>query len=300
MINSLGSICVYRVFLLILQILLLGTSSDAKKSHLCIASSCGDIRNISYPFRLKSDPKGCGHSDYELICESNRTVLYLQAGRYYVKSIHYHFYRDKVNFNGVITVVDDGLQEGNCSSLPHHSLMDSNLSGIYGSLPYMGNSVVFVKCSQPAASSWYVDTKTCIGGAYSTGMSPDFSQTEVYSYAFRGFLGPAIFGCGGSRASEIEDSCTITMMTFASISFSISYQGRDRFYCGRSSYKDIHNDMAKGFNLSYQSSTSGTSEFCFWGFDYRWTCNSYESNTPMVAVVARYALPYVPFFLGTD
>ncbi|KAL3714276.1 hypothetical protein ACJRO7_006240 [Eucalyptus globulus] len=293
MINSLGSSCMYRVFLLILQILLLGMNSNAKNSHLC-TSSCGNIRNISYPFRLKSDPKGCGHSDYELICERNRTVLYLQVGRYYVKSIYYDFYRDKVNFNGFIKLVDDGLQEGNCSSLPHHSLMNSNLSRIYPYYPFSSGLVVFVKCSRPAASSsWYVDTKPCIGGAYSTGMSPDFSQTEVYSYAFRGSSG-SVFVCGGS-ASDIEDSCTITMMTLASNSF--SDWRSTQCYRGRSSYnyEDIHNGMAQGFNLSYWSSSMGMSEFCFLGFNYRGRCTTYDPNTTtMVAIVATDALPYFP------
>ncbi|XP_039160618.1 uncharacterized protein LOC120289580 [Eucalyptus grandis] len=212
-----------------------------------------------------SDSESDSNSDFEV------TVKRKGAGRYYVKSIHYDFYGDKVNFNGVIKLVDNGLQEGNCSSLPHHSLMNSNFRGFYPYDPFFSGSVVFVKCSRPAASSssWYFDTKPCIGGAYSTGTSPDFSQTEVYSYAI---IGESF----ELSASVIEDSCTITMMTLASNSF--SDWGRDQYYRGRSSYKDIHNDMAQGFNLSYRSSSSGISWFCFCGFNYRGRCSEHNSS----------------------
>ncbi|KAL6321772.1 hypothetical protein AAG906_035290 [Vitis piasezkii] len=40
----------------------------ASENQPCRPSSCGDIQNISIPFRLKGDPLGCGHPDptYEL------------------------------------------------------------------------------------------------------------------------------------------------------------------------------------------------------------------------------------------
>ncbi|XP_030467109.2 PR5-like receptor kinase [Syzygium oleosum] len=293
MINYLGYLFMCRVFLLILHVLLLGTSCSAKKNHLCAASSCGEVRNISYPFRLKGDPKGCGHSKYELICENNRTVLYLQDGRYYVKSIHYDFYLDKDNFHGRTTVVDDGLQEGNCSSLPRYSLAWSNISRNSPYYPYFGGFVVFVKCSLPIPSTWYVDTKPCIEGAYPAGTPPNFPQTKVYSYANYGF--------NGLRASDIKDSCTITMMALAWDYF----WGWERDQYDRaslSSYKDLHSVMAAGFNISYgknKYSGSGEPRLCFLGFGYRTErCSHYNSNNSMVGPLALFALPYLPFFLA--
>ena len=35
------------------------------------SSSCGDLQNISYPFRLQDDPVGCGDPDYQLSCMNN-------------------------------------------------------------------------------------------------------------------------------------------------------------------------------------------------------------------------------------
>ncbi|EYU40251.1 hypothetical protein MIMGU_mgv11b019568mg [Erythranthe guttata] len=55
-----------------------------KKSHgnqikYNTPSSGGGIRNISYPFRLNTDPKRCGHPKYKLSCENNTTSLYLNS-----------------------------------------------------------------------------------------------------------------------------------------------------------------------------------------------------------------------------
>uniref|UniRef100_A0A7N2MH14 Wall-associated receptor kinase galacturonan-binding domain-containing protein n=1 Tax=Quercus lobata TaxID=97700 RepID=A0A7N2MH14_QUELO len=37
--------------------------ATAMVNHNCTASSCGNIHNISFPFRLKTDPENCGY-DY--------------------------------------------------------------------------------------------------------------------------------------------------------------------------------------------------------------------------------------------
>jgi len=52
-------------------------------------SSCGNIRNLSYPFRPSTDPNSCGNKKYELTCENNRPALYSKGVKYYVQAIHY-------------------------------------------------------------------------------------------------------------------------------------------------------------------------------------------------------------------
>ena len=64
----------------------------AMVNHTCSASSCGNIHNISFPFRLKTDPENCGDFSLELSCENNRTVLYISRGKYYVQEISYNNY----------------------------------------------------------------------------------------------------------------------------------------------------------------------------------------------------------------
>ncbi|XAR52227.1 hypothetical protein NMG60_11020176 [Bertholletia excelsa] len=68
-------------------------------------SSCGNILNISHPFRLKGDPEHCGDKKYELSCENNRTVLSSYSGKYYVEAINYQNY--------TIRLVDVGIRKGN-------------------------------------------------------------------------------------------------------------------------------------------------------------------------------------------
>nr|XP_023916364.1 rust resistance kinase Lr10-like [Quercus suber] len=95
-------------------------SATAKVNHNCAPSSCGNIHNISFPFRLKNDPEKCGDSRYELSCENNHTVLSLFERRYYVKEINYNNY--------TIRIADSGIQKGNYSSTPSYSLNRHNFS----------------------------------------------------------------------------------------------------------------------------------------------------------------------------
>ncbi|KAL6342144.1 hypothetical protein AAG906_038624 [Vitis piasezkii] len=79
--------------------------------HACITN----IRNISYPFRLKGDPPSCSYPEYGLFYENNRTVINLHGGKYLVTQINYHNY--------TIRVVDPGRKKDNfLISSPLHSI----------------------------------------------------------------------------------------------------------------------------------------------------------------------------------
>ncbi|KAL6311378.1 hypothetical protein AAG906_022969 [Vitis piasezkii] len=112
-------------------------------------SSCGDMRNISYPFRLQDDPPSCGYPEYELICENNRTMINLHGGTYLVTQINYQNY--------TIRVVDPRRKKDNCwISSPLNSIDSSSSSPTYayavvgdylsvGDIPYsctIGTSIV--------------------------------------------------------------------------------------------------------------------------------------------------------------
>ncbi|RVW18977.1 Rust resistance kinase Lr10 [Vitis vinifera] len=92
-------------------VLLSITSTDMQPS------SCGDMRNISYPFRLQDDPRSCGYPEYELICENNRTMINLHGGTYLVTQINYQNY--------TIRVVDPRRKKDNCwISSPLNSIVN--------------------------------------------------------------------------------------------------------------------------------------------------------------------------------
>ncbi|XP_075095734.1 rust resistance kinase Lr10-like isoform X2 [Nicotiana tabacum] len=97
------------MFLSVLTILIFLQLSDtpfAEQNQRCAPSSCGHIKNISYPFRLKNDPKHCGDEKYELSCEGNRPIftIFIEnwngSLNYYVQAINYD--------NSTIRLVDPG------------------------------------------------------------------------------------------------------------------------------------------------------------------------------------------------
>ncbi|XP_004299031.1 PREDICTED: uncharacterized protein LOC101302651 isoform 2 [Fragaria vesca subsp. vesca] len=86
---------------------------QGKLNEAGCSSSCGDIDNIKYPFRVRGDPSGCGDPDYEFSCVNNKTILEIFPGKYYVKSISYT--------DNLLHLVDVNFANGSCS-LPSGSL----------------------------------------------------------------------------------------------------------------------------------------------------------------------------------
>ena len=138
--NSLDKMWRERALLVVLLLLV------HKVHGGCPPSSCGKITNIIKPFPLKGDPEKCGDERYELGCENDVTVLYLNSSQYHVQSINYNNY--------TVRVVDPSLQPHNCSSLPLRSLSRSNFSDAYtytytSTDPYQTRfkHIVFVNCN---------------------------------------------------------------------------------------------------------------------------------------------------------
>ncbi|KAF3433882.1 hypothetical protein FNV43_RR24985 [Rhamnella rubrinervis] len=217
------------------------TISHAKALHAhCSPSSCGDIQNISHPFRLQTDPRHCGDRRYTLSCENNltTTVLYLFSIKYYVKSINYNNY--------TIRVVDPNFLKGNCSSLPRYSLASYNFYGyvVYSTYITRGNGeylesvplsevITFLNCENPVNSPLYIPTTPCISSKTFWSSWDLYGRPEgEYSYVINGSI----------AASELKDSCRIELMVMT------SWQeiGRNT----NISYVDIHNAMSNGFELS--------------------------------------------------
>ena len=171
----------------------------------CPTSSCGKIANISRPFRLKGDPKDCGDSRYELSCENDVTVLYLYGGKYHVEAINYD--------NFTIRVVDPGVEEGSCSSLPRYFLSQSNFTDAYHGEavdPYQPSQyqfsdqfgsyvksvlkhIIYMNCSHRVSENYkYVNTSPCVKW-----------QSKGYMYAIAGDL----------TARDFEVGCRIKLVS---------------------------------------------------------------------------------------
>jgi hypothetical protein len=202
-------------------------------SHICPASSCGNIRNISYPFRLKSDSEHCGDPRYILSCENNQTVLYLNGARYYVQEINY-------NYNYTIRLVYPGILNDTDSTVdPLYPLDFTNISSgdpyypsyVYNFdlvLPY----VVLVNCEKPVNSRRYLDISTCINSS--------LSHSKRYTYIL---LGPIW---------DLEDLCQVEQISLTSW----SHQYVDDFR--NMSCTNIRNELLRGFELSWYRAYCGS------------------------------------------
>jgi len=168
-------------------------SARMNTSNYCAPSSCGNIHNISYPFRLNTDPKGCGNKYYELACENNvRPTLYLHMVKYYVQAINYSDF--------TIQLVDASVQKDDCFSIPHHSLTEELLrfpgdDHYYYETKWPDSSVLtFLCCKNPMVSApyYYMDASSCKNGsgtAYSSSSSSSISSPscvhmEGHSYCW--------------------------------------------------------------------------------------------------------------------
>ena len=163
----------------------------ANGNQTCRPSSCGDIQNISYPFRLKGDPSVCGDPEYELVCENNHTMVNLEYGKYYVADINYDNY--------TIRVVHPGVEKGNCFSTPLYSL--SGIFNFYQSAYYWNlneeiNTTVLMNCEQPISDGNYIPSTPC----NSSSVTSSSSQAHVYALVGGGYT---------LLVNDIKYSCTI-------------------------------------------------------------------------------------------
>ncbi|XP_059599318.1 rust resistance kinase Lr10-like isoform X2 [Vitis vinifera] len=156
-------------------------------NQTCKPSSCGEIQNISNPFRLKGDPSGCGYPDYELVCENNRTMVNLDHGKFYVADINYDHY--------TIRVVDPGVENGNCLSTPLYSLSYYSLGSYDTNWEEVTNTTVLMNCEQPISDGNYIPITPCNRSNVTS------SSSQAYVYALVGDL--------YMEVGEIKYSCTI-------------------------------------------------------------------------------------------
>ncbi|XP_039160913.1 uncharacterized protein LOC120289664 [Eucalyptus grandis] len=237
MFHGLSSMNICLVLLLILVRLRAMISNAEPNNPQCVASSCGDVHNITQPFRLKSDPNGCGDPKYEMVCEDNRTVLYFHDNRFYVQSINYS--------NNHIRLVYDGLEKDNCSSLAHYSWV---LYGFRNSFdtPFMSSyydsSLVIVNCSKVVNSAIYIATSLCIKGLHSSNTSSNWNLYALFNPA----------------ASDVRDFCTIS--GWMKLDDFMVYEQIDS---SSDKFELIHKIMADGSTLSFSSDSPSREKTTF-------------------------------------
>ena len=118
--------------------------------------SCGDLHNISYPFRRPSDPRECGVPAYELVCSNSKAAIRINTGTYFVTNVNYT--------SRYFWVVDANLDMHSSCPLPRWDQLPYSYDGV----PRTGSHwlfnlatesdywACFVNCSQAITNiSWY-------------------------------------------------------------------------------------------------------------------------------------------------
>ncbi|CAL9005874.1 unnamed protein product [Prunus brigantina] len=133
----------FFAFLLSLPFQYITIPSITKSHGKCIPSACGNIQNITSPFRLANDPNqsNCPNRKYYLFCYNNLTVLEVHSGHYYVQAINYD--------NFTIRVVDPGIRNNDFSSIPRYSLSIYNFTYFDNfELASSTTPITFFKCAK--------------------------------------------------------------------------------------------------------------------------------------------------------
>ncbi|KAM2330065.1 hypothetical protein ACFX1X_020947 [Malus domestica] len=158
------------LFSVLIFLIFINGEARSDKEFCSSASSCGEIRNISYPFRLKGDPSGCGDPDYELSCVNNKTILEISPGKFYVTSISYD--------DQILRLVDANFADVNDScSLPSGSVVTTD--GFLKDIRFRGVSdpdsrFRFVNCSRNISSVPEAANHTAV---------PCLTRNRTYVYA---------------------------------------------------------------------------------------------------------------------
>ncbi|PON96837.1 Wall-associated receptor kinase, galacturonan-binding domain containing protein [Trema orientale] len=266
---------IVTLLLINLMIMFVGTSNAKTNNPHCSPSSCDNhnIINITSPFRLKTDPERCGYPNYELSCENNLTVLYSNSVKYFVRAINYS--------NHTIRIVDSNLRKDNCSSLPNHSLRRSSFTdfspfSVLYRYPKLTKSTAFLKCENPVNSSVYIDTAPCnIAGNFPSDQSNTKNHISYHYYVVD----------GASNVSDLESSCRVELTTLTSAKAALN--GKN------TSYVDIHNELAYGFELSWFGIEfrNGKRSVCHVDTSNEIQCNFGKYSSSLLSCFEQFGLP---------
>ncbi|GLT63266.1 hypothetical protein SLA2020_358430 [Shorea laevis] len=244
---------------LLLLLALIHETCSAEDNHHCPPSSCGNNLNISYPFRLNTDPPYCGVTAvpvYNLSCENNLTVLHFESGKFYVKAINYG--------NQKIRIADASVEEGSCS-MPQYSWAAYYFLKLsrryYNHYPYPAypwRSNLFLSCEKPVNAPLYVEAPACINS--SSFSIPYGAESESVRYYY--------VKIGETFSDELKTSCRIESVAVIPSIQEKNYEDL--------SYLDIQHGLAYGFELSWSNA------FC----KEDWWADSYIINPENHCVLA--------------
>ncbi|XP_057798688.1 uncharacterized protein LOC131014665 [Salvia miltiorrhiza] len=215
------------------------------KAADCSPSACGNIGNISFPFRLKNDPIGCGDHQYELVCENNVPTVYLNSQKYHVRAIDYHTF--------TIRLADVFIINNNTCSFPMYSAYEIiyfypyDFSGILGT-----PRINIMSCQHPLHNSSPFTQLT------------DCEQPSTHVYIKVGNVSVAYMDYMCTLDSVLATSWKFTDLSLNNVSLS-----------------EIHQALFYGVNVSWLRFMCGKCSgrtSCSVGPDGVATCHEYPSD----------------------
>ncbi|CAL9080955.1 unnamed protein product [Musa acuminata var. zebrina] len=132
---------IFPLLLLLPLLHLLSSGFAAAGQEDCPPFSCGQLRDVKYPFRRKGDPANCGNTTYQLSCDANRSTIRIGSADYFVTQV-----LDVSSYYAWIRLVDPNLANGSCG-LPAQSLPPTKwpIAGLVSDSYYWAS---FVSCSK--------------------------------------------------------------------------------------------------------------------------------------------------------
>ncbi|XP_041010793.1 LEAF RUST 10 DISEASE-RESISTANCE LOCUS RECEPTOR-LIKE PROTEIN KINASE-like 2.2 isoform X2 [Juglans microcarpa x Juglans regia] len=267
--------------LVLIQLLPPASSLNDTHDNFCAPSSCGNIPNISYPFRLKGDPPNCGDRRFELSCDDNNHTLTLSLhdSKYYVSQINYTNY--------TIRIVDAGIQEDNYSFIPRYFLNYGNFSRPRVLDPSFSEAAVITNCGKPVTSVFPYNLDVTLTNCNSNikNGSGSSSNSSLSQYSKRYIYHTSR---SGANVMEVEESCTIEQMSLA------TYGG---FY-DNISCTDLHNVFSYGFELSWYRLYCGSCRYdsCYFSYDNQVHCNGRFTFATFLQALSKVIYALVPAY----
>lgn len=188
--------------------------------------SCGNLGDVSYPFRRRGDPLWCGSQSYELDCSDSKAVIRIDNATYYVTHINQR--------DSEFLVVDTDLGNNSCPLPRWKRFLDT-----YTILPNSSNSFEF-ELIPGSAANWATFVK-CLQQVNNNGMyRPVACLSTKYSfvYVLTGRYFPTYI-------ENLEPSCGFLAMTPF-----VGQEARLPFYSNLS-YADVLILMRKGFPVRF-------------------------------------------------
>uniref|UniRef100_I1NJR3 Protein kinase domain-containing protein n=2 Tax=Oryza glaberrima TaxID=4538 RepID=I1NJR3_ORYGL len=210
----------------------------AGPNQQCFPSSCGDLGNISYPFRLASDSRPCVGTLrpwYNLSCSSGRATIQINTRTYYVTSINYT--------GEIFSVVDATLQDDDTNGTSCPLPRSDHLPNFYYWSPYPSegstDSYGFVDLAA-ASSTWacFVNCSRAI-----TDIMPWYRPVTCL-LPNNSFVFVSFYGC---VVEELQHSCRYLAM----IPIDRWNLPDNSSQLQNASYTDIIGFIRKGFSVRF-------------------------------------------------